>query len=307
MAEPNPAAGAPELTVVVGPTASGKTDFALALARAQDGEIIGADSVQIYRRFDIGSGKPTAEQLRQVRHHLVDCVDPTEPFDAARYVTLADEALADVRQRGKRPILCGGSFLWVKALLFGLAAAPPADVEIRQRHERWAERDGRAALHQRLTEVDPTTASRLAPNDLVRVSRALEVYELSGIPLSRWHAEHGFREPRYRARLLGVDRDRAELDRRIETRTAAWLEQGWIDEVSALLADGLDQCRAMSSVGYRQVCAHLRGELPRAELAAAIVRATRTFVRRQRTWLRDEPVRWVADGGVSPDGSVSLA
>jgi len=194
------------------------------------------------------------------------------------------------------PIVCGGTFLWVRALLYGLASAPAADPAIRRRHAARATSEGRAALHAELARVDPESAARLSPNDFVRVSRALEVWEQSGVPLSRWQAEHGFREARYRADLVGIAWPGPELDRRIRERTARMLEAGWVDEVRGLLAAGYAEARAMRSVGYRQVAEALAGEtLPgESELCDRIVRATRVFARRQRTWLRDEPVRWLS-------------
>jgi tRNA dimethylallyltransferase len=204
--------------------------------------------------------------------------------------------VADIQARGKVPIVCGGTYLWVRALLHGLAPAPPADAEVRARHAALAEAEGRAALHARLAAVDPESAAELSPNDFVRVSRALEIWETSGKTRTAWFAEHGFREARYRARLIGVTRSREEIDARIAGRTARWLAEGWVDEVRGLLGRGFGGSRAMGSVGYRQVKEHLEGSLPAAELEAAIVRATRVFVRRQRTWLRDEPVTWVIPG-----------
>ncbi len=192
------------------------------------------------------------------------------------------------------PIVCGGTYLWVRALVRGLAPSPPADAAIRAEHAAFVAAEGRAALHARLAAVDPESAARLAPNDALRVSRALEVHALSGRTQSAWHAEHGFRTERHKARLYGVARERDELDRRIERRARAWLEQGWIDEVRDLLASGHAAARAMGSVGYRQIHEHLEGRLAAADLEASIVRATRVFVRRQRTWLRDEPVIWAA-------------
>jgi tRNA dimethylallyltransferase len=178
--------------------------------------------------------------------------------------------------------------------MHGLAPSAPKDPAVRAAHEALVEARGRAALHARLAEIDPQSAARLAPNDFVRVSRSLEVYELTGKTQTAWHAEHRFAEVRHRARLLGVERPRDELDKRIERRAAAWLDGGWLDEVRDLIARGYRDTRAMSSVGYRQVRDHLEGELPESELQGAIVRATRTFVRRQRTWLRDQPVTWLA-------------
>lgn len=285
----------PELTVVVGPTASGKTALAVALAERSGGEIVSADSVQIYRRFDVGAGKPSAEELARARHHLIDAVDPLEPMDAARFAKLADDCIADISSRSKTPIVCGGTFLWIRALLFGLSPAPPADPAVRERHRALAEAEGREALHARLREVDAPTADRLAPNDFVRVSRALEVMELTGTPLSSWHERHGFRERRYLARLVGVRRTPEELTERIAKRTRSMLDAGWVDEVRALVRDGYRDARAMSSVGYRQIAESLdRDSIDPEALERDIVRATRIFARRQRTWIRDEPVEWVS-------------
>jgi tRNA dimethylallyltransferase len=282
------------LVVVVGPTASGKTALAVRAAEALDGEIVSADSVQIYRRFDVGAGKPTAEELRRARHHLVDAIEPLEPMDAARWAELADAAIADIRARGKRPIVCGGTFLWVRALVYGLAPAPPADETIRARHQALALEQGRAALHARLALVDAAAAERLSPNDLVRVSRALEVFELTGTPQSAWHAEHGFRTARYAAGFFGIRLSPEELSLRIERRASAMFDAGWTDEVRGLLRDGFRDARAMTSVGYRQVAEAVEaGPIDRAALLASVVRATRIFARRQRTWLNHERIEWL--------------
>ena len=288
------AEGSPrELLAIVGPTATGKTALAVALAEKLGGEIVSADSVQIYRGFDIGSGKPTPEELARAAHHLVGAVDPLEPMDAAVWARLADEAIAGVRARGRVPILCGGTFLWTKALLFGLAEAPPASAGTRERHRSLAETDGRPALHARLREVDAETADRLHPNDFVRVSRALEVHELTGKPMSAWQREHAFAHPRHEARLLAIACDPAVLTERISSRVRGWLGAGWVDEVKALRAAGYGDARAMTSVGYAQVRASIDGELDPAELEGAIVRATRVFARRQRTWLNHASVTWL--------------
>ncbi len=284
---------------MVGPTGSGKTELAVRIAERVGGEVVSADSVQVYRRFDAGTGKPDAEQRQRAPHHLIDVIEPDEPMDAARWAGLAEGALAEIRGRGRVPVVCGGTFLWVRALVYGLAAAPPGDAALRERHQATAEKDGRAALHAELARVDPPSAARLAPNDFVRVSRALEVYELTGKPMSDWQAEHGFRQARVPARLLGVHRSREELDARIEARARAMLAAGWVDEVRALQVAGFGQARAMRSVGYRQVAEALaQPPVDSAELVTRIVRATRVFARRQRTWLRDEAVTWIEPGGV---------
>lgn len=288
------------LLCIVGPTASGKSALALRLAEQHGGEILSADSMQIYRGFDIGTGKPSPLERARVMHHLLDVADPLETWDAARWATAAAELVADIRARGKLPIVCGGSFLWVRALIYGLVEAPRGDEALRLRHRALAELQGRAALHAELLRVDPVSAARLAPNDFVRVSRALEVFELTGVPLSQAQAAHGFREQRLPARLLGVARERSEQDRLIAERVGAMLRAGWVAEVEALLARGFGAARAMGSVGYRQVREALQNgaAADEAALASAIVRATRVFARRQRTWLRDQPVEWL-----SPDAT----
>lgn len=280
-----------ELLVIVGETASGKTALAIELAREHGGEIVGADSVQVYRGFDIGSGKPGPEELSSVVHHLLDVADPDEDFDAARFVELADAAIADVRARGRLPIVCGGTYLWVRALLHGLAAAPRAPKELRAELQREVEALGSPALHARLSAVDPRSAARLHPNDAVRIVRALEVHQLTGRPLSEWQEEHGFRTVRHRARMLAIQHPRAEIEARIERRIDGMLAAGWVEEARGLL-ERYPRARAMSAVGYAEIRAHLEGTLE-VDLRTAIVRATKTFARRQRTWLAKAPVEWI--------------
>jgi tRNA dimethylallyltransferase len=281
------------LVCIVGQTASGKTEIATRVAERVGGEIVTADSVQIYEEFDVGSGKPTAEELARAPHHLVSTLDPMSPCDASRFTRLADAVIADVRARGKIPIVCGGTFLWVKALVAGLAPAPPADEAVRARHREMVDREGRNALHAALAKIDPESAARLHPNDVVRVSRALEVFETGGTKMSELHASHAFGSARHRAKLFAVRREPEELRARIERRVDAFLAAGWIDEVRGLLARGRADARAMGSVGYKEVAACVRGELPAPELGEAIGRATRVFARRQKTWLGHEPVAWL--------------
>ena len=286
------------LLVVVGPTASGKTELALKMAQRLHGEIVSADSVQVYRHFDIGSGKPSADEQARATHHLVDIVDPTDSMDAAAWAARADAAIRDIRARGRVPIVCGGTFLWVKALLRGLSPAPRGDETLRAAHRAIAEAEGRSALHARLAQVDAASAERLNPNDFVRVSRALEVFELSGKPMSQWQAEHGFKDARYAARLIGVRRTPEELDQRIRLRAAAMFEAGWVEEVRRLTGRGFAATKPMAAVGYKQVLAAVSAETPPSAeaLLDEVVRATRVFARRQRTWLRDEDVQWLSEG-----------
>lgn len=284
------------LFAVVGPSASGKSELALRICEQIGGELVGADSVQIYRRFDIGSAKASPADRARVPHHLIDELDPLDTADAARFVRLAEQRIAEIVARGKRPVLCGGSFLWVRALGYGLVPAPPADAQIRARHRQEAERLGRAELHARLAQVDPASHARLAPNDLVRVSRALEVYELTGRSLSALQSEHGFRTPRLPLRLLGIAHERAQLHERVARRVHDMFAQGWLDEVRALLRDGYAEARALRSVGYRQVAEALASgsQIDVPALSERVVQATRQFVRHQLTWLRDAAVEWIA-------------
>lgn len=281
------------LLCVVGPTASGKTELALDIASAVGGEIVSADSIQIYRGFDIGSGKPTAAENARGRHHLVDSHDPLDEVDAPRWAALAEAAIVDIRSRGKTPIVCGGTYFWVRALVFGLAPAPAADPAIRKRHRAFVDENGRQALHDQLAKIDPVSAARLHPNDTLRVSRALEVHELSGRTLSDWHADHGFRERRFEATMIAPRHDPDVLTERITRRVQHWLANGWVEEVRALLDAGLGDARAMGSVGYAEVRAFLEGSLAREDLELTIVRATRVFARRQRTWLNSADVEWL--------------
>jgi tRNA dimethylallyltransferase len=280
------------LLCVVGPTGSGKSALALELAQEQGGEIVSADSMQIYRGFDIGTGKPSAAERALVPHHLLDVAEPLETWDAARWVEAATLAIADIRARGRVPIVCGGTFLWVRALIYGLVEAPRGGEELRAGYRALVEAEGRPALHARLAAVDAASAARLAPNDFVRVSRALEVFELTGTPLSQLQAAHGFQAPRIEARLIGVRREREEQDELIARRVRSMLEAGWVDEVKRLTARGFGEARVMQAVGYRQVFAAVSSGVAVDE--AAIVRATRIFARRQRTWLREQPVEWLA-------------
>jgi tRNA dimethylallyltransferase len=286
-------AGKDALFCIVGPTASGKTALALDVCARIGGEVVSADSIQIYRRFDIGSGKPSRAELDRVPHHLIDALDPLDPIDAAGWAKLADEAIADIRARGKTPVVCGGTFFWVRALLLGLAPIPAADETVRARHRAIVAEKGRSALHEELLRVDPESAGRLHPNDTVRVGRALEVFELTGRTMSDWQADHGFKGRRYEANVVALKHDPAVLTERIAARTESWLAHGWIEEVRSLLDDGFAEARAMGSVGYAEVRAFLEGRLARDELKDTIVRATRVYARRQRTWLNHADVIWL--------------
>lgn len=277
---------------LAGATASGKTRLALALARALPVEIISVDSAQIYRGMDIGSAKPSAQERAQVPHHLLDILDPAEIYSAARFAVDARALIAQIHARGRLPLLVGGTMLYFRALLDGLNALPGADAAVRARLEAEARTAGTAALHQRLLQVDPLTAARLHPNDQQRITRALEVYESSGIPHSQWLSRP--RQGQLQAPVLRLAlqvSDRAELHRRIEQRFDAMIQAGFWDEVRALHRRG-DLTPALPSVravGYRQLWAHLQGHCSQAEAVAQGKAATRQYAKRQLTWLRSEP------------------
>jgi tRNA dimethylallyltransferase len=282
------------LIVVVGPTAAGKSGLAVRLALEQGGEVVSADSQQVYRGFDLGTAKPTREEQRGVPHHLIDVADPTEAFSAARFVSLADEAVAAIRRRGRRVIVAGGTGLYVRALLRGLFDAPPPDAAIRAAHtRRWAADPDE--LRAELAATDPEAAARIHPRDFVRISRALEVREQTGLTISELQRRHAFAQVRHPAVLLGLAPPRDELRRRIEARVEAMLEAGWLEEVRGLCAAGHGESRAMGSLGYRHLRDHLaRPEaLPLAEAVRQIKRDTWRFARRQLNWFSSEPeIRW---------------
>jgi len=284
----------PRVLCIVGPTATGKSAVALMLAERLDGEIVSADSRQVYRGLDVGTAKPTAAERARVPHHCLDLVDPEEPFDAARFRAAAAAAIDDVVSRGRVPIVAGGTGLYVRALLRGLCPAPPCAPAIRAALEHVAADEGVATLHRRLAIVDPDAAARIAPRDERRIVRALEVGLASGVPLSRWQAEHGFGDLPYDALVIGVARPRDELDARIGARADAMIAAGFVDEVRALRARGVSVgAPGLSAVGYREMRACVDGTLPLDDARAAVVRATRRFAKRQRTWFRREPdVRW---------------
>ncbi len=283
------AATKPSLLVITGPTASGKTALALALARQLDGELIGADSVQVYRGMDIGSGKPTQAELLGIAHHLIDIRDPDQPLDAVGFAALADAAIASVASRHKLPIVVGGSGLWLRALLRGLVELPSVDPALRERLTQEAEAHGTAALHARLKAVDEIAAREIHPHDRVRVVRALEVFEQTGRPVGELRRQHALGAPRYRALRMVIDPGPDALTARIRERTRTMLEMGFVAETEALVARYGPELRALGSVGYREVVAHLQGRIPLEQLEESIVRATRIYARRQRTWLNNEP------------------
>lgn len=285
--------GLQKILVIAGPTATGKTGLALEFAKHFSGEIIGADSVQVYRGFDIGSAKPTPAELEGIAHHLIDVVDANEAIDAARFAELADAAIAAVARAGKVPIVVGGTGLWLRALLRGLVQAPPVDLEVRARLDRRAAEEGLAVLYAYLQRVDPDAAQMIHANDQLRIVRALEVYEQTGTPMGKLRREHALGGPRYDAFFLVLDLPRDELRKKMVARTRSMINAGFAEEVRSLLARFGPNVRAFGSVGYKEMLAHVQGHVPLEQIEEAIVRATHVYSRRQRTWFRSMPgVSW---------------
>jgi len=284
------------LAVLTGPTATGKTALALVLAERFGAEIVSADSMQVYRRLDIGTAKPTAAERARVRHHLLDVVEPEQAFDTVQFQQRADEAIARVASAGRRVLVVGGTGLYIRILLFGLAELPPPDPERRRALEAQAELEGSSALHARLARLDPAAARRIQPADRFRVVRALEVIELCGRPISELHAEHRFARPRYPHRIVALDVAREELRRRILARSEGMLRAGLLEEVRGLLGAGLSpELRPLRAFGYREPVRCILGRRPVDGLAEAIAVDTARYAKRQVTWLRSERgVEWLA-------------
>ncbi len=285
----------PALLVVVGPTAVGKTALALDLCRRFDAELVGADASQVYVGLDIGTGKATPAELGGVRHHLIDVVAPDQPFDAGAYVAAADAAIADITARGRRVVVCGGTGLYVQALVQGLCEAPPASPAVREALQAALARDGTPAIHAELAAVDPAAAARIGPRDAQRIERALGVYRTTGRALSDWQAEHRAAGPRYRHRTVGLRLPRAQLYARIEQRVDAMLAAGWLAEVEALMAAGHGpSLRAMTALGYRALAGVVAGERRLADARHETLVATRRYAKRQMTWFNKvEGLRWL--------------
>ncbi len=287
----------PELLIVTGPTATGKTALGVVLAGLLDGEVVGADSMQIYRGLDIGTAKPTAAEMGGIPHHMIDVADPSESFSAARWAALAAACVDDILARGRVPIVVGGTGLYLDALLRRTAFADTAgDGALRARLEAEYDALGGEAFRRRLAEVDPERAEKLAPADKKRLVRAMEVYRLTGETITAHDERSRGLPPRYTSMKLALDfTSRERLYERIDRRAAQMFENGLVDEVRGLLAAGLDgRCTAMQAIGYKETAAYLRGETTLAEAIERVQRESRRYAKRQLTWLRrDESVRWL--------------
>lgn len=285
-----------KILVIVGPTAVGKSSLAMELAPVLNAEIVSADSMQIYRGLDIGTSKPTAEERRQVPHHLVDIVDPDDSFHAIQFQEAADRAIEDIHGRGKTALVVGGTGLYVKALLHGLFDDPTLE-----RAEKWEEKRKRYRSlgedpYKILESVDPEASLRIHPHDKVRAQRAVDVFFRTGRSITELQRRHGFREDRYRALVIGLTMDRDRLFQRIDARVDRMVRRGLLQEVETLLARGCSaELPSMRSLGYRHLTGVVRGELELSEAVRLFKRDTRRYAKRQLTWFHNqEQVQWRA-------------
>lgn len=276
------------LTVIAGPTASGKTALALEVARRLGAEIVSADSQQVYRHFDIGTAKPSKAELAAVPHHLVDVVEPAEDFSAARFGTLADAAIADIQARGRQVVVVGGTGLYLRVLLHGVMPAPSRDAALRQALEDFADREGDAALHARLAAVDPVTAARHPMQDRLRVIRALEIHALTGKAASEHREAHAFSADRYPYRLFVLSPEREQVYAAINARTRKLFEAGLVAETRALVERGCRGAAPMRAVGYLQALQVVDGLLTEEAAIHDTAQATRHYAKRQLTWFKKE-------------------
>ena len=285
----------PKLVIILGPTAVGKSEVAMKLAVVIGAEIINADSQQVYRYMNVGTGKPSRADRERVAHHLIDVVDPDEEFNVAIFRRLALETIDHIHARGKNVVVCGGTGLYLKALTRGLFVGPEQDPEVRGELAREIQEKGLGALYQRLTEVDPAAHSRIHPNDRQRIIRALEVYQLTGKPMSLWQREHDFGDEPFDTLKIGLQRERADLYGLINRRCERMIEEGLLDEVRELAAKGYSlDLKPLQSVGYRQMGLVLQGMLKIDQAVEEMRLETRHLAKRQLTWFRgDHEIRWL--------------
>lgn len=285
-----------KLIFVVGPTASGKTAAAIDLALRCGGEVVSADSVAIYRGMDVGSAKPSAQEMRGVPHHMLSCADPAVPYSVSEYKQDALRCIEAIFARGRQPIVCGGTGLYVNALLFPLDfTASPANEAVRRKWQAFCEENGAHALHEALRRVDPVSAGEIHENNVRRVIRALEIYECTGTPKSAQRSLDRKEDLPYEPVLAGVTWPRETLYARCDARVDAMLRAGLVEEVRALRAGGLaDGAQSMQAIGYKEIAAALGGEVPLEQAVEEVKLRSRQYAKRQRTWFRREPsVRWI--------------
>ncbi len=280
----------PKVVVIAGPTASGKTELAIHLAKHFSAEIVNADSMQVYRGMDIGTAKPTLEQRKRVPHHLIDVVNPDEEFNAAIYRELALDSIQNIWSRRKLCFVVGGTGLYIRALLGGLLYVPPKDPELRNRLRKEAQEQGLKELYKRLFEYDPEYAKLIHPNDRVRIIRALEIYYLTGKKNSELIKKHGFRDSSLDALKIFLHISRKELYEKIDKRCTRMIESGLIEETRRLLVQGYSpELKPMQAIGYRQIVKYIQGEWSLKEALRRMQTDTRRYAKRQITWFKKEP------------------
>lgn len=294
------------LTFIIGCTASGKSGVGFELARLLKAEIVAVDSMKVYRRMDIGTAKPTSAQRAAVPYHLIDIVEPSDPFSVAAYVKLADAAITDIQRRGAPILVVGGTALYIKGLFEGLFEGPGQDPNLRAELRRRASCEGIHALHRELQMVDPQAAERIHPNDYRRIERALEVFTASGQPISTLQTQWRSTSSRYDCRFAGLRRPRQEQSRRINQRVRHMMESGLLDEVRALLAEPRPlSTQARQAVGYAELIDHLHGRIELTEAVERIKINSRRLAKHQRTWFRRFPgVTWFDVAEDEPADSV---
>lgn len=286
----NSDADRPRVVIVLGPTATGKSALAIRLAEVLGGEIISADSMQVYRYMDIGTAKPTREEQKRIGHHLIDIVRPDQSFNAALYGVLATKAIDDLHRRERPILLVGGTGLYIKTLTQGLFAHPRIDPDVRRRLKEETALKGDDVLYEELRQADPITASKLHPHDLVRIRRALEVFHGTGLPISAYQDQHRFGERPYVTLKIGIEINREELYRRVDERVDRMIERGLLNEVEGLLEMGYgSELKPMQSLGYKQMVQYIRNEIGWTEAVRQMKRDTRHYAKRQRTWFKADP------------------
>ncbi len=285
---------------IVGPTAGGKSALAMELAACEPVEIVSVDSMQVYRGMDVGTAKPTPDERARVPHHMIDVLEPEESCNVGRFCRMAREAIDGILSRGRRPLLVGGTAMYLKGLIWGLADAPARVPEVRRRLERELEERGGAALHERLRRLDPAAAERIHPNDVQRLVRALEVCEASGRPASEGQVQFA-REPSLPTAMVGLRLERAELYARIDDRVDRMMDNGLLEEVEKL--QGRLGPQASQALGYKELTEHLEGRLTLPEAVALTKRNTRRFAKHQLTWFRHMPqIRWMSAAAAGGEG-----
>jgi tRNA dimethylallyltransferase len=296
----------PKIVVIAGPTASGKTAVGIELAERFRGEIVSADSIQIYRFMDIGSAKPSAEELRRVKHHMIDIRDPDEDFSAGDYLRDARESIRRIIEKGRVPLVVGGTGLYIRMLLGGIAPMPPGQPELRRKLREEEKRQGEGALFRRLSQVDPDTAAITPSNNIIRIIRGLEIYESTGKRMSELQRGHAFRDRPFQSLFLCLSPDRRFLYERIDNRVDNMIKGGLIEEVAVLYERGYPrELKSMQSLGYRHAGMVLAGEATLSEAVDLMKRDTRRFAKRQFTWFRSEPeVLWIGPEQINSIGSI---